>query len=450
MRLLSLIGFLLLQYLGLAQTITRGGRLHPASDEATVALQRTADDGFIVLSASRLSDTFYLTAYSPGFQPRWRFGHDGSSPDFAPQDFLVLPNGHIVFTGAVWLYGRHEPPSIGMMRVDSTGRRWAFRPLGGKGDDYPGGIHPLADGNFIVFGASSSDAEVCKGEVSRGGLDYWWLTLDSSFRVQRDKTIGGTGNDRMTGILDLGEDQWICWGESDSPASGDKQTDHRGGMDGWLVKTDGRGEPVWQVALASAFDDQIASVLVNDEGDMYFFVSSGSKNDPAQSAIAVYHLSAEGDILSTTPIDVPGLDRLGNVLRTPDKGFIMTMTVHNDTLPAHTTGQVPQGDIRVIRLDHQLQHVWQTAYTAEGDKSNPLLHRMAAQSYMLTFDSVTPHAPSKSSGARSRHGGMCWVRVNDDALPNTFTSDVHVFRQLLAKDPTRYAFPVSIEDSRHD
>src|SRR5690606_32467825 len=304
MRVLPLIGFLLTLCPGTTQTITWGGRLQPGSDETTVALQRTADDGFVVLSASRLSDTFYLTAYSPELKQHWRFGHDGSSPDFVPQDFLILPNGHIIFTGAVWLYGRQVPPSIGMMRLDSTGRRWAFRPLGGKGDDYPGGICPLPDGNYIVFGASSSDAEVCKGEVSRGGLDYWWLTLDTSFRVQRDKTIGGTGNDRMSGILGLGDDQWICWGESDSPASGDKQTDHLGGTDSWLVKTDYRGEPVWQASMASAFDDHIASAFVNDDGDMLFFVSSVNKEDPTQSAVAVYRLSADGDILSTTRIDM--------------------------------------------------------------------------------------------------------------------------------------------------
>jgi hypothetical protein len=164
----------------------------------------------------------------------------------------------------------------------------------------------------------------------------------------------------------------------------------------------------------------------------------------------VYRLSADGIIRSTTRIDMPGLDRLGNVLRTPDDGFIMTMTMRDDTLPHQGEGHVPQRDIGVIRLDHQLQYVWQTTWTADGDKSNPRLHRMSEQSYMLTFDADSVYSVVDRPGKLSRQTGMCWMRVNDDTLPRTFIGNDAAYRQLVGQDPTRFAFPIDLDISRYE
>jgi hypothetical protein len=147
---------------------------------------------------------------------------------------------------------------------------------------------------------------------------------------------------------------------------------------------------------------------------------------------------------------MPGLDQLGNVLPTPDTGFIMTLIVRNDTLSRQGEGHTTHRDIRVIRLDRQLQSVWQTTWPAEGEESNPRLHRMSEQSYLLTFDSQSVFPVDKKSEALSRQTGMCWMRVRDDALPRAFIGHDAVYRQLVGQDLNRNVFSFDFERVRHD
>lgn len=122
--------------------------------------------------------------------------------------------------------------------------------IGGNRYDEAAGAVQTADGGFLIVGSSASGVSADKSEPFHGEpgpptYDYWLVKLDAGGNVQWDKTIGGGEDDIPTGILDCGDDTYLLFGYSFSPAGYDKTENHRGSEDYWLVHVDASGNILW-------------------------------------------------------------------------------------------------------------------------------------------------------------------------------------------------------------
>ncbi len=123
------------------------------------------------------------------------------------------------------------------MNIDGS-IKWQ-KTLGGNLGDYMTSVDETHDGGYIVGGYSSSDISGEKSENSKGGNDYWIVKLDSLGNKQWDKTFGGSGDDKLTGVAEYALGEYILCGTSNSPISGDKTAGTMGGTgkpDYWVIR----------------------------------------------------------------------------------------------------------------------------------------------------------------------------------------------------------------------
>ncbi len=136
-----------------------------------------------------------------------------------------------------------------VIKLDSNGNKLWDKTIGGSTQDELYGLASTSDNGFILGGASEANISGDKSENSKGSSDYWIVKIDASGNIQWDKTIGSSGYDFLTNVLQSTDGGFILCGSSSSDISGDKTEDSRGNSDFWVVKTNASGNIQWDKTL---------------------------------------------------------------------------------------------------------------------------------------------------------------------------------------------------------
>ncbi|MEM9884300.1 MAG: gliding motility-associated C-terminal domain-containing protein [Bacteroidota bacterium] len=165
-----------------------------------------------------------------------------------------------------------------LIKLDINGNQlWQKRYGGNKADRIWVGKE-TRDGGFIIGGESRSDAGGDKSEANKGDWDFWMVKLDKNGELEWDKTIGGSGWDAIRGdIIETQDGGYLLAGISDSPISGDKTEDNRGDWDYWIVKTDARGNVLWDKTYGGAQRELLQAVWPLADGS--FLLGGESRSD---------------------------------------------------------------------------------------------------------------------------------------------------------------------------
>ncbi|MFN7708505.1 MAG: hypothetical protein ACK5QE_07580, partial [Sphingobacteriia bacterium] len=125
-----------------------------------------------------------------------------------------------------------------IVKLDANGNKKWDKTLGGSRWDELNSLQQTSDGGYILGGWSLSDADIAgrKSEDSRGDRDYWVVKLDANGNKQWDRTLGGSGIDRLNALQQTADSGYILGGWSASAASFEKSENSRGGTDYWVVK----------------------------------------------------------------------------------------------------------------------------------------------------------------------------------------------------------------------
>lgn len=118
---------------------------------------------------------------------------------------------------------------------DSWAETWDGT-FGGTEDDIATSVG-LVGSDVLIAGSSRSGKSGNKTAESYGNNDAWGvLVSNSQAKYLGDMGFGGTGDDQFTCIIDLGNNTYMLAGDSNSPKSGNKDADAKGGEDAWVVK----------------------------------------------------------------------------------------------------------------------------------------------------------------------------------------------------------------------
>src|SRR5205085_1142487 len=98
------------------------------------------------------------------------------------------------------------------------------------------------NGGYLLGGYSESGIGGDKSEPNKGSADFWIVRIDKDGNKIWDKTIGGTGEDRLSSMIPSPDGGYLLGGTSNSEKGGDKTEPTRGGNDFWLVKIDKEGD----------------------------------------------------------------------------------------------------------------------------------------------------------------------------------------------------------------
>lgn len=191
------------------------------------SIQETGEGGYILAGDSSKGSILLIKTDAQGGK-LWEKTLGGSAVDSAIFDansrVLLTSDGGYLIEGSTSSEGAGGM-DLWLIKTDSAGDVIWSRTYGGQGDDYGTAVQPTADGGYIIAGHTSSSGE--------DGMDLWLFKTDAEGNEIWSRTFGGREGDFGTSVQQTADGGYIVTGRTASYGAG--------GMDLWLIKTDGSG-----------------------------------------------------------------------------------------------------------------------------------------------------------------------------------------------------------------
>ena len=181
---------------------------------------------------------------------------------------------------------------------DSLYSEWQYA-YGGDSSEFPVFLYPIGTDGFLLGGMTVSQAS-CNQTVSShtySYYDYYIIRVDATGNIMWQQRYGGSKNDYLNGILDAGNGDFLLYGRTTSPMSFDITSAGLNDTSIWIVKINSSGNIIWDKSLGAcnAFSylgnegvsvfssalygsNTIAGINTSDGG--YLFVSNVSNSQP--------------------------------------------------------------------------------------------------------------------------------------------------------------------------
>lgn len=217
-----------------------------------------------------------------------------------------------------------------ILKLNESGDIIWQRTIGGSGDDSLTSISKTNDGGYLLGGTSNSPISGEKTENSKGGFDYWILKLDESGTILWQKTLGGTEDDNLRTIKQTDDNGFIIYGDSSSEPSGDRTATKKGDPDLWMVKLDSALSIAWQNSygfLTGAYSPhQAVNLDIVNNGDYIFSSTFNGQND----AYYITRVNASGNVLWDYRYEGNRIELTPFVKATNEGNFIIAGTSSSD------------------------------------------------------------------------------------------------------------------------
>lgn len=163
----------------------------------------------------------------------------------------------------------YGPEDCWVVKINAQGTVQWDRTLGGAGADRGVSVVVTNDGGFLIGGVSSSPAAGTKTAALVGLADYWVTKLDASGNSQWQATYGAPGatSNLAKVVLAPGGQSALLVGNSNGSQGGTKTESSRGGKDYWLVSiATATGAVLWDRTAGSSGDDYAATAVPTPGG----------------------------------------------------------------------------------------------------------------------------------------------------------------------------------------
>jgi predicted secreted protein len=207
-----------------------------------------AGQNYTLVHNLNLSSTDDIIVDARGLTPLWNYTYGGVGNDEA-FSIIQASDGGYAIAGYTTSFGS-DGPDFWLVKVDSTGKTQWNASYGGVDDDEAHCVIETGNGGYLLAGYTTS--------FGAGLSDFWLVNTDSSGIVQWSKTYGGTGDDRAQCVVQTDDGGYAVVGYTYSYGAG--------GADGWLIKTDADGNPLWNTTYGGSWDDILFSVIQTSDG----------------------------------------------------------------------------------------------------------------------------------------------------------------------------------------
>jgi hypothetical protein len=233
---------------------------------------------------SRGSYNYWIIKIDQDGNKLWDRTYGGNVMDFFGSTISTSDGGYLLggYTNSGQAYDKTEPSrgeyDYWVVKVDANGNKLWDKTLGGSGYDAGGGVLQTLDGGYLVWGQSPSPASGDKSENSFGDVDVWIVKLNANGQKLWDKTIGGNNYDDCNVIRQTSDGGYILAGNSTSTISGFKSENCRGEMDFWVLKVDANFQKVWDKTIGGSNNDFLRSMTLTSDGNILL---AGRSESPA-------------------------------------------------------------------------------------------------------------------------------------------------------------------------
>jgi len=228
--------------------------------------------------------------------------------------------------------------------------------FGGQGEDKGFSVQQPSDGGYIITGVTTS--------FGAGGEDLWFIKTDADGNKVWDKTFGGESGDAGASVLQTSDSGYIIAGFTNSFGAG--------GTDVWLIKTDARGNKIWDKTFGGTDGDLGFSVLATPDGG--YIITGGTFSFGAGLADAlVIKTDSDGNELWSQAFGGMDYDHAWSAQSTPDGGYIII----------GGTDSFGHGDVWLIKIDGNGNKIWDKAFEGGGDDYGFLVQPTEDGGYIL-------------------------------------------------------------------
>lgn len=156
-----------------------------------------------------------------------------------------------------------------VLKLDAAGNIVWQNTIGGNHNDVLYAIIETQSGEFLLCGNSLSGSGYDKTEPLTGALllnDIWIVKIDATGNVIWDNTIGTTKADFGRDIIQSVNGNYIVAGYTSGQAEIDKKEQCFGVNDFWLLELNIDGDINWQNTIGSSSEDYLQTVIQKSDG----------------------------------------------------------------------------------------------------------------------------------------------------------------------------------------
>ena len=376
-----------------------------SEDDNCSGIIPTADGNYLLYGASASPADGDKTEGSHGYNDFWIVKIDENGSKIWDKRYgggaedkclyaLELENGDFALSGysRSGISGDKTHGSLGhtdswLIRVDENGTKIWDRTYGGDFFDFAMKVEVVSDGNWLVFGYSSSNPGSYKTAPKKGGDDYWVIKVNhENGSMIWDKSYGGASYDYFDDALVLEDGSFIMVGLSyaASANTGDRQSIAKGeSSDLWVVKADANGSILWERNYGGekgvGWDSRILSL---DTGEFLISsaatgiatgdISGGQRNTgDSDSDYWLIKIDQDGNKIWDRRYGGGGYEDSKSIIPTNDGGFLLggwsyAMAGFDKTHARYSLGSWI-GDYWVLKLDEHGNKA-NTLYDPERDE----------------------------------------------------------------------------------
>lgn len=304
------------------------------------------------------------------------------------------------------------------------------RSYGGKHAEFLYDAQPTADYGFILAGSSISSKNGNKTEANKGNLDYWVWKMDEKGTAEWQKSFGGNGVDLLQSVRITNDGGFVLAGTSTSSVSSDKKEMCKGQEDFWVIKLDATGQEMWQRTIGGSGQEKLLSIAQTKDGGYILGGSSSSdKSEPDEKGVTdkygkkensrggldywVVKLDNKGEIEWDKTIGGKYLDELKSIEQTKDGGFILGGYSNSPESGDKSQKNFGLGDYWIVKLDNEGTIEWQETFGGDKDDNLFALTQTNDGGYIAGGNSNSGATNSKSKS--NKNGTDFWVvKLNEN------------------------------------
>lgn len=238
--------------------------------------------------------------------------------------------------------------------------------IGGNSTERQSLFIQLSDGNYVAAGSSNSSLTYDKTEDTEGGYDYWVMLLDQTGQIVWDYSLGGTGNEEITQIMETTSHELMVFGTSSSSVSGDV-TETCISKHFWILKMDLAGNILWQNSIGGGGGQELTAAISTPDGGYlmggrgFTWPVDGDKTEVGygENDYWIVKIDEDGNVEWDKTYGGDENDYLTALNLADDGGYLLLGSSLSDISGIKTENRIQHDDNWIIRIDNVGNIVWQ-------------------------------------------------------------------------------------------
>jgi len=282
---------------------------------------------------------------------KWRLWIGGKKKDEG-RAISRAADGSILVLGHSKSFSANYDYDLLVAKVSLAGKLVWRKELGGKRDEFAGGISGTDDGGVLVVGDSKSYGE--------GDKDVYIAKLDKNGKLLSAHTVGGEKDDSATALTRTRDGKFVLVGS--------REIEYSGNTDFFVMKLDQEGKKIWAKTYGGEYADTLNGVTATVDNGIVAIGKTRSYGSE-QTDLTVMKYNAEGELIWHKIYGFKYYEYGNAVATTRDGGFIL----------AGGTNTLGKGNhsAYVLALDKAGELVWSHVY---GDERKDVAHGVTRMS----------------------------------------------------------------------